>query len=292
MKFPDFLRLILLAAIWGASYIFLRIASPVLAPAFLIELRVGLAGIALVLYALVARKHFKSDGRILPFFIVGALNSAIPFTLISTATIHLTASYGAVINSTTPLFTALVAAIWLKDSLSWRRGAGLLMGLIGVVVLVGLSPLPLSGEVILSIVFALVASLCFGISGVYIKLALRNTTSLTLATWQQLTASLLLLPLAATGVPATFPSWEVVVSVLGLAFLSTSIGYLLFFRLIQSVGPTRTSTVTFLVPVFSIVWGMLFLNESVSLGMLLGFGIVLASVVLVTELKFRQPKSL
>ncbi|MEI7555510.1 DMT family transporter [Candidatus Chlorohelix sp.] len=292
MKFQDFLRLTLLAAIWGASYIFLRIASPVLAPAFLIELRVGLAGIALVLYAIVARKHFKSDGKILPFFIIGALNSAIPFTLISTATIHLTASYGAVINSTTPLFTALVAAIWLKDSLSWLRSLGLLMGLVGVVVLVGLSPLPLNEEVILSIALALIASLCFGISGVYIKLALRNTTSLTLATWQQLAAGILLLPMAATGVPASFPSWEVVVSVLGLAFLSTSIGYLLFFRLIQSVGPTRTSAVTFLVPVFSIVWGMIFLNESVSLGMLLGFGIVLASVALVTELKFRQPKHL
>jgi len=292
LKFQDFLRLTLLAAIWGASYIFLRIASPVLAPAFLIELRVGLAGIALVLYAIVARKHFKSDGKILPFFIIGALNSAIPFTLISTATIHLTASYGAVINSTTPLFTALVAAIWLKDSLSWLRSLGLLMGLVGVVVLVGLSPLPLNEEVILSIALALIASLCFGISGVYIKLALRNTTSLTLATWQQLAAGILLLPMAATGVPASFPSWEVVVSVLGLAFLSTSIGYLLFFRLIQSVGPTRTSAVTFLVPVFSIVWGMIFLNESVSLGMLLGFGIVLASVALVTELKFRQPKHL
>jgi len=283
----DIATLLSLALIWGASFLFMRIASPELGPVFTTELRVSLAAAALLVYALLRgikpgiMKHWKV------FLILGALNAALPFTLICIAELHISASLAAILNATTPMFTALAAWGTTQEKPGWVKSAGLLIGLAGVVVLVGWSPVPLNGKLLISVFFSLGAALSYGFGGIYASYAGKGVEPLTLAIGQQLGASIVLLPLAVIYAPRHLPSAAAVYSVIGLSLLCTSVAYLLYFRLIRNVGAVKTVSVTFLVPIFGILWGVLFLQESVYLNTIIGLLIILSSVTLVN----RRPSS-
>lgn len=281
MSAKDLGALVLLGMLWGGSFLFIRVAVPVLGPFVLVELRVGLAALALVLYAVAVGRVPKLRGRWREFVIIGALNAALPFSLISAAEIELTASLAAILNSTTVLFTSLVAAAWMGERLTKGRVGGVILGIAGVAVLVGWDPVALNGPVLLSVGAMLCGSLCYGLGAVYTKRTFVGVPSTALAIGQQAAAAAILLPLAAVSPPAEAPPLVVVLSVLGLALLSTAVAYLLYFYLISSVGPTKTSTVTFLVPVFGLLLGVLLLDEPVGAGTLAGLGIILLSVALV-----------
>lgn len=286
MKRKELGALLLLAALWGAPFLFYRVAAPVLGPIVLVCLRVALAGAALLVYATATRRTSNWQSRLRAFLVLGALNAAIPYVLIATAELHITASLATILNATTPLFTAVVAAVRLGERLTARTVLGLLLGVAGVAVLVGWSPLPLDPVLILAVAACLTAALSYALAGVFAKTAFAGTPPLTLAIGQQVGASLLLLPfalpIAAAGKTAFHPSAAVVASVLGLALLCTSLGYLLYFFLIESVGPTRTLSVTFLMPGFGVLWSVLFLGETVGAGTFAGLGLILASIFLVT----------
>ena len=281
MSAKDLGALVLLGMLWGGSFLFIRVAVPVLGPFVLVELRVGLAALALVLYAVAVGRVPKLRGRWREFVLIGALNAALPFSLISAAEIELTASLAAILNSTTVLFTSLVAAAWMGERLTKGRVGGVILGIAGVAVLVGWDPVALNGPVLLSVGAMLCGSFCYGLGAVYTKRTFMGVPSLALAIGQQTAAAAILLPLAAVSPPAEALSTIVVLSVLGLALLSTAVAYLLYFYLISSVGPTKTSTVTFLVPVFGLLLGVLLLDEPVGAGTLAGLGIILLSVALV-----------
>src|SRR5918997_281099 len=198
----DLGALILLAALWGASYIFIRVAVPALGPFVLMGARVTLASGALALYAvLLARSMPKFRSRWKEFLIVGATNSAIPFTLIAAAEIELTASLAAILNSTTALFAAVVAAVWIGEALTIKKVFGLVMGLVGVAVVVGWGPIPLNSIVLLSVGAMLAASLSYAVGGVYVKRAFGGVPPLAMAIGQQTGAAFLLVPLAAVSLP-------------------------------------------------------------------------------------------
>jgi drug/metabolite transporter (DMT)-like permease len=281
----DLAALILLGALWGASFIFIRVGVPVLGPFVLMDLRVLLAAAALVLGAVAVGRLPKLRSHWRRFLVLGFLNAAVPFTLIAASEINLTASLAAILNSTTPLFTAVVAAVWIGEALTPRRIFGLLLGIVGVALVVGWTPLTLSPVVLLSIGASLAAALSYGFGGVYAKRAFSGLPPLSMAIGQQTWAGLLLLLPSAVSLPGEAPSSAVVLSVLALALLSTALAYLLYFRLITSVGPTSTLTVTFLVPVFGLLFGALFLGEPVGAGMLVGLGVILSSVTLVTGIR-------
>src|SRR5918997_2878845 len=286
MRPRDFAGLILLGALWGGSFLFIRVAVPALGPFLLVELRVGLAAAALILYALAVGNLPKIRGRWRSFLVLGFFNAALPFSLISAAEIHLTASLAAILNSTTVMFTAIVAAFWLGDPLTARKISGVLLGVFGVAVLVGWDPLPLSPVVLLSVAAVLGASLCYGVGGVFTKKVFDGVPSLTLAVGQQTAAAGFMIPLAATDLPDRTPSPAAALCVLALAILSTAVAYLLFFYLISSAGPTSTSTVTLIVPVFGLLFGVLFLGEPVGWGTFVGLAVILSSVVLITGTRF------
>src|SRR5215210_327799 len=281
----DLGALILLGALWGASFIFIRVAVPVLGPFVLMDLRVLLAAAALVLCALVVSRLPKLRSHWGQFLVLGFLNAAVPFTLIAASEINLRASMAAILNSTTPLFTAVVAAVWIGEALTPKRIVGLLLGIVGVALVVGWTPVALSPLVLLSIGASLAAALSYGFGGVYAKRAFSGLPPLGMSIGQQAAAGLLLLAPSAVSLPGETPSSAVVISVLSLALLSTALAYLLYFRLITSVGPTSTLTVTFLVPVFGLLFGALFLGEPVGAGMLVGLGVILSSVALVTGIR-------
>jgi drug/metabolite transporter (DMT)-like permease len=277
--------LILLGMLWGGSFLFIRIGVPELGPFVLVELRVGIAAVALALCAVILGRLPKVRARWKQFAILGAVNAAIPFSLISAAEIHLTASLAAILNSTTVMFTALVAAVWMGDPLTARKVVGVVMGIVGVAVLVGWDPIALNWAVVLSVGAMLAASLSYALAAVYTKRMFAGSPPLAIAIGQQTAASMLLLPLAAASLPAERPSAAATISVLALALLSTAVAYMLYYRLIENVGPTSTTTVTLLVPVFGLLLGVLILNEPFGLGTLVGLGTILCSVALVTGLR-------
>jgi drug/metabolite transporter (DMT)-like permease len=286
MNAREFGALILLGALWGASFLFIRVAVPALGPFVLMELRVGLAALALTLYAATLVRTPELRTRWKQFLTIGAVNAAIPFSLIAIAEINLTASLAAILNSTTALFAPLVAAAWIGESLATRQIVGLVSGIVGVAVLVGWDPIPLNAAVLLSVMAMLVASLSYALGGVYAKRTFAGVPSMTLAIGQQAAAAALLLPLAIATLPGEVPSRVAALCVLGLALLCTAAAYLVYFYLIGYVGPTKTLTVTFLIPVFGLLFGVMLLGEPVGTGTLTGLGVILASVALVTGVGF------
>jgi drug/metabolite transporter (DMT)-like permease len=270
--------------LWGGAFLFIRVAVPALGPFLLVELRVGLAALVLVLYALAVGRVPKIRNRWRSFLVLGFFNSAVPFSLISAAEIYLTASLAAILNSTTVMFTAMVAAVWMGDALTARKLFGIVLGIFGVTVLVGWDPLPLNGAVLLAVAAMLVASLSYALGATYVKHSFSGIPPIGMAIGQLTAATALLLPPSVVSVPEQAPSLAVALCVLGLALLSTVMAYMIYFRLIQNVGPTSTTTVTLLVPVFGLLFGVLLLDEPFGLGTLTGLVIILSSVVLITGL--------
>lgn len=290
MRARDWIHLFLLAALWGASFLFINIAVPEMGPFVLIEARVLLAGGTLLVYAWLRKKELHLWSRWKSFLLLGILNGAIPFTLIALSQMHLTSSLAAILNATTPLFTAIVALFFLPDeSITLKKGMGLLFGFIGVATLVGWSPLPLNIEMLLATGSSLLAALFYGIGSVYLSRTLKGTAPLALGTGQHLGAAVALLPFAAITLPVTLPSLPVIAATLVLALFCTAIAHLFYFRLINQIGPTKTASVTFLVPAFGLLWGVLFLDESISTGTLIGSTLIFLSIAFVTDAPFPFP---
>src|SRR5215213_10700903 len=222
MRPRDFAALILLGALWGGSFLFIRVAVPALGPFLLVEWRVALAGVALFIYALALGRAPKIRTRWRSFAVLGFLNAALPFSLISAAEIYLTASLAAILNSTTVMFTAIVAAVWMGDVLTARKAIGIVLGIAGVTVLVGWDPLPLNGLVLLAVAAMLIASLSYALGATYAKRSFSGIPPLGMAIGQLCGAVALLLPLAVVSVPEEAPSTVEGLSMLGLAFLSTA----------------------------------------------------------------------
>jgi drug/metabolite transporter (DMT)-like permease len=287
----DLGALVLLSALWGASFIYIRVAVPALGPFVLVELRVGLAAVVLALCAALLGRLPKLRCRWRQFALLGAVNVAIPFSLISAAEINLTASLAAILNSTTVMFTAVVAAVWMGDALTARKLVGVALGIAGVTVLVGWDPIAMNWVVALSVGAMLAASLAYALGSVYAKRTFADSPPLAIASGQLTAAAMLMVPLAAVSAPEQSPSTIVVLSVLGLALPSTAVAYMLYFRLIANVGPTSTSTVTLLVPLFGLLFGVVLLDEPVGVGTLAGLVLILSSVILITGLGAARPKA-
>jgi drug/metabolite transporter (DMT)-like permease len=280
MKTSQIAELLLLAALWGGSFLFMRIAAPQLGPIWLIECRVLLAGGILLplLVRLDLARELRPRWRSL--LVVGCLNSALPFSLLAFASVSLPAGMTSILNGTVPIFGIAVAAIWLRERLTITRLLGSLLGFVGVVVLIGWQPIAANSSFFIAVAAGLWAALMYAIAAPYIKQTLVGTPPLVVATGSQLGAALVLLPALPFTVPASLPSPQVILSVVALAGLSTSLAYMLYFRLINNVGPTRALTVTYLIPVFATLWGALFLQETITLSTVLGGGLVLVGTAI------------
>ncbi|WP_059173467.1 DMT family transporter [Bacillus sp. FJAT-27445] len=285
MKRKEFAVLFALAALFGSSFLFVRIASPAIGPFLTSQGRVTFATLGLVAIALFYKKSIHLKQRWKHFLIIGALNSAIPFTLVSLAALHLNASLLAIINAMIPFFTAIAVWVWMKERLTLSKSLGIMLGLIGVVVTVGWSPVEPSLEVLLASLCSLLSTVSYAFGGVYAKKTFKNCSPLTVAFGQLMGATLLLIPITLAGYPEQMIILTPVVlySVLGVAFFSTALGYLLYYYLIDHVGPTKTVTVTFLIPPFGMVWGAIVLGEQITSGMFAGLIIILGSLVLITR---------
>ena len=281
----DLLLLVALATVWGASYFFIRVAVPAFGPAALVALRVVIGGLLLWLVAAALRRPIVIRRHLPRLAILGLLNAALPYLLISAAELHLTASFAAILGATVPLFAAVMAARLLGERLNASRVGGLVLGIVGVAVMVGWGPMALDGATVLSVLAMLVASASYASSGIYTKLKLKGVSTYSLALGQQLGALVWLAIPGALLVPKTAPSSAAVGSLLALGLLSTGVAYLMFFELLERVGPTKTTTVTYLIPIVGMLAGAVMLGEPLTGGMLVGLVLVLASVLLVNEVR-------
>jgi drug/metabolite transporter (DMT)-like permease len=260
----------------------MRIAAPELGPAPLIALRVGIAALCLVpLLALRGglQSLRENKGRL---FFLGAVNSAIPFLLYAYAATRVNAGYASILSATTPLWGASIAALWLKDRLSARSLGGVAVGFAGVIILVtGKTPLAAAADP-RAITACLLAAFCYGIGANFTKKYATGINPLAIAAGSQIGATIVLAPLAAMTWPARSPSAGAWLTVLALGVACTGIAYVLYFRLIRNAGPARAMSVTYLVPLFGVAWGALFLGEPITLPMVAGMVVILAGVGLTT----------
>lgn len=281
MSAASFFRLLCLAAIWGGSFLFMRVAANTFGPAYLIEFRVAFAAVALLLIALYLRKRVVFFKHIKHFFIIGLFNSAVPFLLFAYAAQTLNASTLAILNSTAPIWGALIGFVWYRSPLSAKAILGMMIGIGGVVVLVGLDSSTIGGEAIFPIGASLMASFSYGIATNYTKNA-RQVPAFDNAHGSMWAAVVWVLPLLPffpmRAEPSTF-EWG---SVITLGVLCTGLAYLLYFHLVSEIGPTSALTVTFLVPVFGILWGYLILDEPIGFNTIIGTILVLSGTMLVT----------
>ncbi len=284
MKASDVVELLILAALWGGSFLFLRIAAPVLGPIWLIEIRVLIAGLALLPLLIRANIWGEVRRNAFPLFVVGCINSALPFSLLAFASIFLPTGFTSILNATAPLFGTLVAAIWIKEKLTLGRAVGLALGFIGVMSLIGWKPLETTPSFLIAVGAGLLAALLYAIAAPYTQQQLSGVPPIAIATISQLSAAIFLLPALPFTPPKVIPSASVLLAVLTLALFCTSIAYLLYFRLIQNVGSTTALSVVYLVPVFAILWGAIFLSEPITIAMGLGCGLVLLGTAIANNL--------
>jgi drug/metabolite transporter (DMT)-like permease len=280
--------LFVLAAVWGASFLFIRIAATALGPLPLAAGRVVLAALVLAIGMRIVGYRPSIRPHLRKLLVLGALNAAIPFSLIGAAELHLTASLTAMLNATVPMWGALFGIIWLGERFSMKRGTGLLLGIVGVGVLVGWSPVAMDRVTVLSILATLVATCAYALAGVYSKRQLSGVPSPTLALGQQVGAAAWLVAPALWQLPNAHPTRGAAFALVALAVLCTALAYLLYFHLLAAVGPTKTTTVTYLLPLFGMTWGALFLHEPVTSGMLAGMGLILGSVLLVNDVRLGE----
>jgi drug/metabolite transporter (DMT)-like permease len=278
----DIARLLVLAGLWGGSFVFIRVAVGELSPLWLALFRVALAFLALFAFAALQRKlpSFRTHWR--EYLAIGAINSALPFALYAFAEQYVNASTAAILNATSPFFAALVAAAWLKEPLNSRQIAGMCVGFGGVVWLAGGHSEALSGMGAVALLACLAAALCYAIGGVYTKLRMHAVPSTAVALYSQLGAAIVLAPAAVTA-PLSAPSTLIIINVLALALMSTAYAYRIYFRLIANVGPTRALTVTFLIPLFGVLWGVVFLHEPLESPMLFGGLLIVAGTWITTR---------
>jgi drug/metabolite transporter (DMT)-like permease len=286
MPLADLAKLLFLAAIWGGSFIFLRIAVPEFGPMLTALLRVGLAGIALLGYAAASGVRMEWRRHLQPYALVGLTAAALPFCCFSFAALYLPAAYSAVLNSTAPLFGALFSVFWLAERLSLRKLAGLGLGLAGVAILVGAGALALNASTLLAAAACLGAAASYAVSSIVVKrLTHANGHApldpIALATGSLVWGALFLLPALPFSLPAAGPSALAWGCVIALALLSSALAQAIFIPLIMRIGPTRAMSVTFLIPLFSMLWGHIFLQEAVQMSMLAGAAVVLAAMALV-----------
>lgn len=282
MTLRDMIDMLLLAALWGMSFLFMRIAGPEFGAVALVGVRVAVAALFLLPILLLRGDLAELRANWGRTAVLGAFNSALPFILFVYSTFYITGGFSAILNATAPLWAALIAWIWLSDRLTASQGTGLVVGFAGVYLLVwDKVSFTISGT-LLAILAAIIASASYGFAANMAIRYARDVKPLVLATGSQLAATVLVLPgalLTWPDAPVSPPAWA---AALSMGVGSTGLAYILYFRLIANIGASRAIAVTYLVPAFAMFFGAVFINEIVTLTMLVGCAIILLGTSLAT----------
>ena len=282
MKSSSFSQLLLLGALWGAAFMFMRVAVPEFGAFSMAAARVGLACVMMLALVAALRQSLDFRARWKTYLIIGGVNTAIPFIAYSFAAQHIPAGYSAIANSTTPVWSALIMWLWFKQPLGALKWLGIAFAFTGVLVLVGLQPVALTPLVIAGMVAAVLAASMYATASFLIKRHLTGDSGLPGATGMVWGATMWLLLPGIVFAPAAMPSVKAWGAILALSLFCTVAGYVLFFHLIKTIGPQRASSVAFLFPAFAAFWGWLILSEPITFNMIAGMVFVLIGTALVS----------
>lgn len=268
----------------------MRMGAPDFGPVALIAIRTAIGAIFILPLVWARGKADSILQNIRALFIVGVIGTAIPFCLFSYTVLYVSAGYASILNATATIFTAIIAWIWVRDGLTRGAIAGLIIGFFGVIALV-LDDQSNSSEIVLLPVLAgLLATFCYGLGANYTRQRLNHVHPLAIAGGSQLGAALSLLPFSIWLWPQQMPDQQAWLAVIILGIACTGVAFILYFRLIASVGVNRAISVTYLIPFFGVIWGMLFLDESLTGLMLVGGLLILSGVGLSTGVLSKRVK--
>ncbi len=276
--------LILLGAVWGASFLLIKIGVAEMPPMTLVALRLVISAIVLlgVLYGRGMRLPTRPRAWV-DLFLLGAVGLVLPYLLITWSEQYMQSGMAAILNATTPLFAVLLTYLWTREEqLSGVKALGVLVGFVGVVIAVGIDSVSLTDGGALPQLAVLLAALCYAIAGIHGRRAFRGVPALVPATGQLLAGAILITPAAllTDGIPSPLPSPLALGAVLALAVVGTSFAYVLLYWLMARIGATRTSMVTYLLPPFALVYGALFLRERITVETLIGLALVIVGILL------------
>jgi drug/metabolite transporter (DMT)-like permease len=276
--------LVVLAAIWGASFAFIKLAVEDIEPAPMMAIRCLLAGLILFGYLVVVRGGRRALSELAsgwrPSLVLGAANAAIPFWLVAAGEKYIDSSVAGIAQSTVPMFTFLLATHFLPDErVGALRVAGVALGIVGVGVLVGFHPTG-GWWAVAGTLAVVLSSLSYAVGGIYGQVRVRTISGPVLATGSMLAGGLILLPLALFQLPSERPDAAAVASLLALTLLGTAFAQLILFRMLRLFGSRKLSLVTYLIPGFAVVYGAVLLDEPISPAALAGLGLILAGVAL------------
>ncbi|MCT8268034.1 DMT family transporter [Afifella sp. JA880] len=284
--------LVLLSLLWGGSFLFMRVAGAEVPVFTLVLLRVGIAAAALWVVIIVSGRRLPSRGGIyLRALLMGFLNNAVPFSLITFATVEIGAGAASILNATTPIFTVLIAHVLTADEkMTTNKVTGVVLGFLGVAVMIGLPALRGLSADFLAVLAMLAAATSYGFSAVVGK-GFRATDPVVAAAMQLSTSTLLMVPVAFLidrPFATAMPGMAAIFSILGLALLSTAFAYVLFFRILARAGGTNAMLVTLLVPVSAVTLGVVLLGESLSAGQFAGMAMIGAGLVVMDGRALRR----
>lgn len=281
-----------LAAIWGGAFIAMRLTVPETGAVLTASLRILGAAMALLLFVHLKRIPLNWQRNLKAYTLAGLFGAALPFALFSYAAQHLPAAVSALFNATCPLFGALFSILWLNERLTLLKLTGLLLGLFGVILLVGTGTLLANCSSLLAVAASLIAPACFAISAIVVKLHTCRQSHLqradridpmAMTTGSMLAAAAMMLPTIPNSLPEHMPSLLALSLVIALALIPSALAQIMFIPLITKIGPTRAMSVSFLVPLFSMLWGFVFLGESIGLACVMGGLVVLTATGLILK---------
>ncbi|WP_413794493.1 MULTISPECIES: DMT family transporter [unclassified Pseudomonas] len=296
MNLVDILRLLSLAAIWGASFLFMRIIAPVIGTLPTAFFRVSIAFVGLLVILALMRVDWNFRGKLKVVMGLGLINSGIPATFYSLAAQVLPAGYSAIFNATTPLMGVLIGGLFFSEKLTPAKVSGVFLGLLGVGILTRAGPVAFDLQLLMGALACLLATTCYGFAGFLTRRWLDHQGGLDSrlsALGSMFGATVFLLPLFGYSVisqpPASWGGWSVWLSLLGLGLVCTALAYILYFRLLSSIGPVKSMTVTFLIPPFGVLWGALLLDEPLGMAHLYGGVLIAAALWLVLKPSVAKP---
>lgn len=290
MRLIDLSRLLLLAAIWGASFMFMRVVAPVLGSMPTAFFRASLGALGLLVILLVMRVKWDFRGKLKQCLVLGIINAGLPSAMYCLAALVLPAGYSSIFNAMTPLMGVLIGMLFFSEALTASKAAGVALGLFGVWLLTQTGPVNIDLQMLLGAAACIVATTCYGFAGFLTRKWIGQQGGLDnrLTAFSSLVgASLFLTPLFIGSLivqpPASWGGSNEWLSLAGLGFICTAFAYVLYFRLISDIGPVQASTTTFLIPIFGVLWGWLLLDEPLSWAYVYGGAIIAVALWLVVR---------
>ena len=276
METKYWILITILGAVWGSAFMFIKIATVELGPIALVNIRLGVAALIFIPFLLQKKylNHFRSNLQ--HILVLSIVNTALPFSLFAYASLESSSNMLSILNGTTAIMAVMISTIWLKVKLNYLQILGVFIGLFGIIVLANPDNIFISTK---ATIFCLGAAFCYALSANYIQKFAYKTNTTVLIGWSLVFASIFLIPLTILNLPLQFPSNNVIYSILWLGVISTGIAFLGYVRLIEKIGAVKTATVAYFIPIFGVIWGYIFLNEPITLQILVGMMLILTGII-------------